>query len=176
VGASAAYDEISDWYASYISGPAAPSQHEQARRCGWCSGAAGGVCWDLACGTGVYMDLVRELGWTPLGSDISSGQLRHAHLLLPVARADAARLPLAAGSVDAVTAVLCHTDVPDYAAVCGEAARVLAPGGRFAHAGVHPCFVGAFVDRTDPDRLVTRRATGNPTRPASPQAGVCAFG
>jgi SAM-dependent methyltransferase len=52
--------------------------------------------------------------------------------------------------------VLAHTDLPDYAAVLREAARVLAPGGRFVHVGVHPCFCGGFADRTDPAAVVIR--------------------
>jgi hypothetical protein len=31
---------------------------------------------------------------------------------------------------------------------------VLAPGGRLVHVGVHPCFVGAFADRSDQERVV----------------------
>ncbi|MEV0719373.1 methyltransferase domain-containing protein, partial [Asanoa sp. NPDC050611] len=66
---------------------------------------------------------------------------------------DATRLPVREGSVPAVACVLAHTDVPDYAAVLREAARVLAPGGRFVHVGVHPCFVGAFADRSVADLI-----------------------
>jgi SAM-dependent methyltransferase len=33
------------------------------------------------------------------------------------------------------------------AAVVAEVARCLRPGGHFAYIGVHPCFVGMFVDR-----------------------------
>ena len=37
-----------------------------------------------------------------------------------------------------------------------EAWRVLVPGGRFVHIGVHPCFCGGFTDRADPDAIVIR--------------------
>lgn len=90
----------------------------------------------------------------PLGLDLSRGQLRHARARLPVARADAARLPVTDRSVPAVVCVLAHTDVPDYPAVLAQAARVLRPGGRFVHLGVHPCFVGAFADWSDRARVV----------------------
>jgi hypothetical protein len=42
----------------------------------------------------------------------------------------------------------------DYAAVLGEVARVLRPGGRFIHIGVYPCFVGAFADWSDRPRVI----------------------
>ncbi len=35
-----------------------------------------------------------------------------------------------------------------------EVARVLRPGGSFVHVGVHPCFVGAFADWSEPGRVV----------------------
>ena len=35
-----------------------------------------------------------------------------------------------------------------------EVARVLRPGGRFVHVGVHPCFVGAFADWGQHPRVV----------------------
>jgi SAM-dependent methyltransferase len=117
-------------------------------------GAGRGTCLDVACGTGVFAGTLRDLGWNPVGLDISAAQLRHAAQLQPVARADARALPVRAGSVPAVAAILCHTDIDDYAAVCQEAARVLVHGGRFVHVGVHPCFIGAFADRSDPDRVV----------------------
>ncbi|GAB3079784.1 hypothetical protein GCM10027186_42530 [Micromonospora schwarzwaldensis] len=41
-----------------------------------------------------------------------------------------------------------------------EAARVLPPGGRLVHVGVHPCFVGAFADRSEPERVVTDHPPG----------------
>ncbi len=48
-----------------------------------------------------------------------------------------------------------HTDMPDYRTVLGEVRRVLEPGGVFVHVGVHPCFNGAFADRSvSPDVLI----------------------
>jgi hypothetical protein len=34
--------------------------------------------------------------------------------------------------------------------VVREAARILKPAGIFVHAGIHPAYVGAFADRSDP--------------------------
>jgi hypothetical protein len=42
-----------------------------------------------------------------------------------------------------------HTDVEDFAAVVREIARCLIPGGRFVYLGLHPCFIGPFIDRRD---------------------------
>ncbi|WP_405430575.1 hypothetical protein [Micromonospora sp. NBC_00617] len=50
-----------------------------------------------------------DLGWTPVGVDLSGGQLRHARGRLPVARGDASTLPIA------------DTSLP--AAMCGPASR-----------------------------------------------------
>ena len=50
--------------------------------------------------------------------------------------------------------MLAHTDVPNYAAAIREVARVLRPGGRFVHVGLHPCFTGAFADWSEPSRIV----------------------
>jgi SAM-dependent methyltransferase len=94
------------------------------------------------------------LGWTPVGVDLSLGQLRHARGRLPAAAGDATRLPVRSASLPAVACVLAHTDLPDYAAVVREAARVLRPGGHFVHVGLHPCFTGAFADWSEPDRVV----------------------
>jgi len=63
-------------------------------------------------------------------------------------QADAARLPLADASVDAVVTAFIHSDVDDWASVLGEVGRVLRPGGRCISIGIHPCFVGPFSRRT----------------------------
>ncbi|MFJ8578782.1 class I SAM-dependent methyltransferase [Micromonospora sp. NPDC093277] len=151
---TAAYDAIADWYEEYASDTSADYMDRVRRQLAGLLGTGAGRCLDLCCGTGVHAAELRRLGWDPVGVDLSAGQLRHACTRLPVARGDVARLPAADASVPAVTCVLGHTDLPDYPAVIAEAARVLAPGGRFVHVGVHPCFCGAFADRSDPGRIV----------------------
>ncbi len=155
MGNFAAYDAIADWYAEYIDGTASAFTervHRLLRNLLPPGGA--GACVDICCGTGAHARVLRELGWSPVGVDLSAGQLRHAAAKLPVACANAAALPLATGSVAAAVCILAHTDVPDYAAVVSEVARILRPGGIFVHIGVHPAFTGAFADRTDPARIV----------------------
>jgi len=119
-------------------------------------GHGGGASLEIGCGTGTHAARIRSLGWSPLGIDISAGMLRHARTRLPIARANGESLPFGDSSFTSVAAVMIHTDVPDYRIVLGEAWRVLAPGGRFVHIGVHPCFCGGFVDRTDPEAIVVR--------------------
>lgn len=75
-------------------------------------GAGSGTCLEIGCGTGVHAALVRELGWTPVGIGVSSGMLRHATGRLPVARADATRLPFADATLDTAISVMVHTDMP----------------------------------------------------------------
>lgn len=155
--ATAAYDEIADWYEERFLGDqpgTGPIGVDRALR--ELLGDGGGVCLEIGCGTGVHAATVRDLGWTPVGVDLSGGMLRHASGRLPVARADAARLPVRDGSVPAVVAVMVHTDMPAYPAVLREVARVLRPGGVFVHVGVHPCFCGGFADRGDPGAVVIR--------------------
>jgi SAM-dependent methyltransferase len=142
----AAYDDIADWYADYIAGDAAGFTARAGGMLVEMLGRGSGPCWDLACGTGVYADTIRELGWTPVGTDISAGQLRRAARCMPVVLADAAHAPIKPGSLGAVASILCHTDMEDYAGACQAAATALRPGGRFVHVGVHPCFTGAFAD------------------------------
>lgn len=72
---------------------------------------------------------------------------------MPVAVAEAGALPVRTGTLAAVTAVLCHTDIDDYAVTCQALSLALRPGGVFAHVGVHPCYVGAFADRTNSSEI-----------------------
>jgi ubiquinone/menaquinone biosynthesis C-methylase UbiE len=89
---------------------------------------------EIGVGTGLIARAFADLGWQVVGIDLSDRMLRHAARRLPgrVARADAAKLPAADGSVDACLAVHVMHLVGDAKAVVGEVARVLRPGGRFA--------------------------------------------
>jgi SAM-dependent methyltransferase len=146
----ARYDEWADWYESYLTGAAGAFTARTTTALTRVLGRGSGPLLDLACGTGFYAPVLRSLGWTPLGLDLSWGQLRHARRRMPVAAADAARPPLRPASVAAISSILCHTDIDDYAAACRAVGPALRPGGVFAHVGVHPCFIGAFADRSDP--------------------------
>lgn len=165
---SARYDEHSDWYAEYIVGAANAHTERVTEALRTVLGPGRGRCIDIGCGTGIHSEALRELGWNPLGVDLSAGQLRHARQHVPVVLADAQQLPFADNSARAVAATLLHTDVDDWPGVVREVARVLSAGGRFAYVGVHPCFVGPFAVR-DGDALQlqpgywrTGRAAGGP--------------
>jgi ubiquinone/menaquinone biosynthesis C-methylase UbiE len=144
----ARYDGNAEWYDETFS-----AFHTEAAE-SWfraCLGDGGGaVCLDVACGTGRCGRVLRETGYRVLGVDISADQLRFARPRLAAAvRADARRLPVPDASADVATGMYFHTDTEDFAAVVGEVARCLRPGGRFAYLGVHPCYVGPFVYRLD---------------------------
>ena len=142
-----AYDEHADWYDGYLTGPAAEHTARTTAALVEALGPGTGSCLDVGCGTGVHAPAVRRLGWTVVGVDLSPALLRQARPGLPVAVADATKLPVADERLDAVVASLVHTDLDDWAAAVHEIGRVLRPGGRFVHVGVHPCFVGPFAER-----------------------------
>ena len=157
----AAYDAIADWYETEFLAAQADSDPigitaALTALLGPAPDGLSPTCLEIGCGTGAHAATVRALGWTPVGVDLSAGMLAHAAGRLPVARADAERLPVTTQSLDAVIAVMVHTDMPGYAVIVAEAARVLRPGGRFVHVGVHPCFCGGFADRGDPAATVIR--------------------
>jgi SAM-dependent methyltransferase len=156
---AAAYDEIAGWYAEqFLASTGIPGADSLGihRALPDLLGEGSGTCLELGCGTGVHAGQVRDLGWSPVGIDVSAGMLRHARGRLPIALADAARLPVRDRCVPAVIAVMVHTDMPAYPAVLREAARVLRPGGTFVHVGVHPCFCGGFADRNDSSAVLIR--------------------
>lgn len=149
----AAYDAYADWYEAFVQDSWTYMDRVRGLL-GDLLGPGQGCCLDLCCGGGAHAGTITGCGWTPIGIDVSLGQLSHALGRLPVAAGDAGRLPVRSASLPAVACVLAHTDLPDYAAVLREVARVLQPGGRFVHVGLHPCFVGAFADWSEPGRVV----------------------
>ncbi len=149
----ARYDEWADWYERYVTGDAQNFTQRTADILAEVLGQGAGPLLDLACGTGIYGPALSTLGWTPFGVDLSAAQLRYARERMPVAVAEAGALPVRTGTLAAVTAVLCHTDIDDYAVTCQALSLALRPGGVFAHVGVHPCYVGAFADRTNSSEI-----------------------
>jgi len=154
-GPSAArYDEWADWYQSYLTGDAQGFTNRTGAALAQVLGRGAGPVLDLACGTGYFAAALASLGWTPLGLDLSRAQLRYARDRMPVAVADAGQPPLRPGTLAAIAAIMCHTDIDDYAAACRALSPALETGGIFAHVGIHPCYAGAFADRSQPDRVL----------------------
>ena len=154
----ALYDAIADWYAEWVTEGAGSAYArrvtETLSRLLPAAPAVDNCCLDVCCGTGAHGRTLRSLGWNPVGVDLSPGQLRHGRTVMPVAVGDATALPIRSNALPAAVCVLAHSDLPDYPAVLREIARVLRPGGHFVHIGIHPCFTGAFSDRSDPGRII----------------------
>jgi SAM-dependent methyltransferase len=138
---TALYDGVAAWYDERF----APGEErlEVVRRL---VGPGPGSSLDLGCGTGFYLPVLHEFGWTPTGVDLSSDQLefarRRAGDFAQLIHADAADLPFPDESFDLVFSAFTHSDIDAFAGAVTEAARVLRPTGRFVYLGLHPCFVG----------------------------------
>jgi len=88
---------------------------------------------DLGCGTGVFLDVARERGWTPWGLEVSeyaAGVARQRGLNVVCGPIDAALLP--GRRFDAVTMWDVIEHVADPAAAVAAAAGALRPGGVLA--------------------------------------------
>jgi SAM-dependent methyltransferase len=156
MGPVARYDGVADWYDETFSSYG--SEDGAAGRLADRLGAGTGrTLLDVACGTGLHFGLVERRGWRVVGVDLSADQLRLARQRASVVRADGQVLPFGDDSFETVVATFIHTDVDDFGAVLSEVARVLVPGGRFVYLGLHPCFVGPFVVRSD--EAVARQLT-----------------
>jgi SAM-dependent methyltransferase len=144
--AHARYDGHSEWYDETFG--AFSYEEETAFLRERLGAGRGQICLDVACGTGLHGRTVVEAGYRAVGFDISADQIRFARRRLDAAvRADARRLPLPDGAVALALGMFFHTDVADFAAVVRDVARCLRPGGRFIYVGLHPCFIGPFVNR-----------------------------
>jgi SAM-dependent methyltransferase len=144
----ARYDGHSDWYDETFR--AASYEEETTFLTERLGAGRGEVCLDVACGTGLHGRTIADAGYRVVGFDISNDQLRFARRRLAIAvRADARLLPVRDDAVATAVGMFFHTDVADFAAVVGDVARCLRPGGRFIYVGLHPCFLGPFVNRTN---------------------------
>jgi len=133
------YDGHAEWYDEWNQ----PKAERNAPDVRELLGPGDGLCLDLGCGGGLYFDVLAAAGRTVVGLDRSADQLRIARgRSRHVVQGDAAALPFADGTFPAVATILISTDVDDFTAVLAEAHRVLAPGGRLAFYGTHPCFNG----------------------------------
>jgi SAM-dependent methyltransferase len=91
---------------------------------------------DVGCGTGYYTELLRRMGFTCIGIDISRTGVRKASVQYPESlyvTADALRLPVARASLDAMYVLgvsLINTPVvPDIRTFVDDMMRYLKPGG-----------------------------------------------
>ena len=110
---------------------------------------AGLTVLDAGCGTGRYLRLVRELGATAIGVDLSAPMLARASADgASVARGNICALPIDSASIDVVVCGLALGDVSHLETALGEMARVLRPGGCVVYSVVHPIGERAGWSRT----------------------------
>lgn len=119
---------------------------------------------DVGCGEGRLGRILTAAGYLVIGCDAAFPLVKAAAVAPQpgtVVVADAARLPIRDHAADLVTAFMCLHDFDDMTAAVAEAARILAPDGRFAIALLHPVFTtritGSYADE-QPYALTIDRA------------------
>jgi ubiquinone/menaquinone biosynthesis C-methylase UbiE len=145
---AARYDGRAEWYDQLNAGWSAGNFGPLAE----ILGPGEGLCLDLGCGTGQYLETLRATGRSVVGLDYSRDQLSIARTRAdggPLVQADAAALPFADATFPTIAILWISTDVDDFAAVLREAARVLCPGGVLVFYGAHPCFNGPHIGYRD---------------------------
>ena len=101
---------------------------------------------EVGCGQAACSRWLRSQGADAVGTDLSSGMLRHARggnartgIDVPLLQANAEALPFASASFDAACSAFGAVPfVSDIGQVFAEVARVLRPGGRWVFAVTHP--------------------------------------
>ncbi len=118
---------------------------------------------EVGCGAAQCARWLAAAGARAVGCDLSAVQLAHARRVsaatgvpVPLVQADAQQLPFADAAFDlACSAYGAVPFVADSAAVMGEVARVLRPGGRWVFSVTHPVR-WCFPDDPGPGGLVAR--------------------
>lgn len=106
---------------------------------------------DVGCGSGLALRLAADRGATVTGLDASAALLEHARRRIPGAplvQGELEELPFADGSFDIVTGFNSFQYAARPAVALGEAARVLAPGGRVLYLNWAPpeqCEAAAYL-------------------------------
>ena len=119
---------------------------------------------DVGCGEGRLGRILATAGHQVIGCDTTFPLVKAAAEAPQPGTAvvaDAAKLPIRDHAADLVTAFMCLHDFDDMPAAVTEAARILAPDGRFAIALLHPVFTtrltGTYADE-QPYTLTLDRA------------------
>ena len=114
--------------------------------------APGRLTLDIGCGEGRLARDLKALGHRVIGIDSSPSLVAAAKASDPamdVRLADATALPLDDACADLAIAFMSLQDIDEMPAAIAEAARTLAPGGRFCMAIVHPMnSAGSFEQAT----------------------------
>ncbi|MCU1429599.1 MAG: pimeloyl-CoA biosynthesis protein BioC, partial [Actinomycetia bacterium] len=117
---------------------------------------AGRLTLDVGAGEGRLARELRQRGHSVVAIDASPRLARACaehEEGVPVAVADAARLPLKTGTADLAVAFMSLQDIDDLEAAIGELARVLRRGGHLCVAIVHPINSAGRFEAADTDGL-----------------------
>jgi len=104
---------------------------------------------DAGCGTGRYLQAMKNRGAFAVGMDLSAAMLSRARELSHcVAQADLRALPFDDASIDVVVCGLALGDFAELELALTEIARVVRPGGCVIYSVVHPAGEAAGWSRT----------------------------
>ena len=125
---------------------------------------------EVGCGEGRVARDLAQRGHTVTAVDASPTLLRYAREADPTGLylvADGAALPFPDGAFDLVVTYNALMDITDMPGAVREAARVLAPGGRFCICVTHPLNDAGGFDGWEPDAPFTIRGSYLDSRPSA---------
>jgi 2-polyprenyl-3-methyl-5-hydroxy-6-metoxy-1,4-benzoquinol methylase len=145
--AVSAYDEIAEWYDSWVDGPMEEDPYFR-EVCALMGDVSGQRICDLACGQGRAARYLADQGARVIGIDLSEKLLEIARrheadrpLGIEYRQADARTLSGAGdGAFDGVICHMALMDIADLVPTIRSVARILRPGGWFDFSILHPCY------------------------------------